>query len=81
VPADPQSKGGSENTVKIAKADLVPTSANLLEQYREPARQRLSPPPIGSGRSFRPVCSFSAAVITAPSSPGTTPGRSGRKHL
>ncbi|BCJ70428.1 hypothetical protein GCM10009779_34230 [Polymorphospora rubra] len=34
VPADPQSKGGSENTVKIAKADLVPTSANLLEDYR-----------------------------------------------
>ena len=25
VPADPQSKGGAENTVKIAKADLVPT--------------------------------------------------------
>lgn len=34
VPADPQSKGGSENTVKIAKADLVPTDANLLEAYR-----------------------------------------------
>lgn len=34
VPADPQSKGGSENAVKIAKADLVPTSANLLEDYR-----------------------------------------------
>ncbi|WP_431883444.1 IS21 family transposase [Micromonospora gifhornensis] len=34
VPADPQSKGGSENTVKIAKADLVPTEANLLEEYR-----------------------------------------------
>lgn len=34
VPADPQSKGGVENTVKIAKADLVPTEANLLEQYR-----------------------------------------------
>ncbi len=34
VPADPQSKGGSENTVKIAKADLVPTSANLLDEYR-----------------------------------------------
>jgi hypothetical protein len=34
VPADPQSKGGSENTVKLAKADLVPTSANLLEEYR-----------------------------------------------
>jgi transposase len=34
VPADPQSKGGSENTVKLAKADLVPTSANLLPEYR-----------------------------------------------
>lgn len=34
VPADPQSKGGSEATVRIAKADLVPTSANLLEEYR-----------------------------------------------
>jgi transposase len=34
VPADPQSKGGSENTVKIAKADLVPTDANLLPEYR-----------------------------------------------
>jgi transposase len=34
VPADPQSKGGSEATVRIAKADLVPTTANLLEEYR-----------------------------------------------
>jgi transposase len=33
VPADPASKGGSESTVKIAKADLVPTEANLLEEY------------------------------------------------
>jgi hypothetical protein len=33
VPADPQSKGGSEATVRVAKADLVPTGANLLEQY------------------------------------------------
>ena len=33
VPADPQSKGGTEATVRIAKADLVPTQANLLEQY------------------------------------------------
>jgi transposase len=35
MPADPQSKGGSENTVKIAKADLVPTDANLLPEYRK----------------------------------------------
>lgn len=32
-PADPASKGGSESTVKIAKADLVPTEANLLREY------------------------------------------------
>ena len=33
VPYDPASKGGSESTVKLAKADLVPTDANLLDQY------------------------------------------------
>jgi hypothetical protein len=33
VPADPQSKGGSEATVRIAIADLVPTDANLLPDY------------------------------------------------
>ena len=34
VPADPESKGGVESTVRIAKADLVPTEANLLPAYR-----------------------------------------------
>jgi len=33
VPADPVSKGGSENAVKIAKADLAPCEANLLPEY------------------------------------------------
>jgi transposase len=33
VPFDPESKGGSESTVKIAKADLVPTEANLRDAY------------------------------------------------
>ncbi len=33
VPYDPASKGGSESTVKLAKADLVPADANLLEEY------------------------------------------------
>lgn len=32
-PYDPESKGGAEHTVKIAKADLVPTTANLLGAY------------------------------------------------
>lgn len=33
VPSDPESKGGSEATVKIAKADLVPTSVNLRDRF------------------------------------------------
>ena len=33
VPADPESKGGSEATVRVAKADLVPTDANLRDDY------------------------------------------------
>lgn len=32
---DPESKGGVEATVKIAKADLVPTDANLLPEYKD----------------------------------------------
>ena len=33
VPADPESKGGSEATVRVAKADLVPTEHNLRPSY------------------------------------------------
>ncbi|WP_335990044.1 IS21 family transposase [Glycomyces sp. MUSA5-2] len=33
VPADPQSKGGAESTVRLAKRDLVPTEVNLRGQY------------------------------------------------
>jgi transposase len=33
VPADPESKGGSEATVKVARADLVPTEHNLRGEY------------------------------------------------
>ncbi len=33
APADPASKGGSESSVKIAKADLVPKDTNLLAEY------------------------------------------------
>jgi transposase len=33
VPYDPETKGGSESTVKVAKRDLVPTDANLLDDY------------------------------------------------
>ncbi|MGH3591385.1 MAG: IS21 family transposase, partial [Pseudonocardiaceae bacterium] len=32
-PADPASKGGSESTVKLAKADLVPKDTNLRGEY------------------------------------------------
>ncbi|KJS52911.1 transposase [Streptomyces rubellomurinus subsp. indigoferus] len=40
VPFDPESKGGSEATVRIAKADLVPTSANLRPAYESFAELR-----------------------------------------
>lgn len=33
VPYDPASKGGSESTVKVAKAGLVPADANLLAEH------------------------------------------------
>jgi len=33
VPADPASKGGSESSVKISKADLLPKDTNLREEY------------------------------------------------
>ncbi len=33
MPADPESKGGSEATVRVAKADLVPTEVNLRADY------------------------------------------------
>lgn len=33
VPADPETKGGVERTVQIAKADLVPTDTNLRDNY------------------------------------------------
>lgn len=35
VPADPESKGGSEATVRIAKADLVLTDHNLRPAYAD----------------------------------------------
>jgi transposase len=35
VPADPQSKGGSEATVRIARADLVATDHNLRGEYED----------------------------------------------
>jgi transposase len=40
VQSDPESKGGSEATVRIAKADLVPTDANLHEGYHSFAELR-----------------------------------------
>src|SRR3954466_2124214 len=35
VPADPESKGGSEATVRIARADLVPTEHNLRGEFED----------------------------------------------
>ncbi|GAA1963389.1 hypothetical protein GCM10009838_20520 [Catenulispora subtropica] len=35
MPADPESKGGSEATVRIAKRDLVPTNVNLRPAFED----------------------------------------------
>ena len=43
VPADPQTKGGSEATVRIAKADLVPTDHNLRDETTSPSRSSRTP--------------------------------------
>ena len=42
LPADAPSKGGSEATVRVAKADLVPTDANLLAAYADWAALRVT---------------------------------------
>jgi transposase len=42
VPADPESKGGSEATVRIARADLVPTDHNLRAAYADFAALELA---------------------------------------
>jgi transposase len=42
VPADPESKGGSEATVRIARADLVPTDHNLRADYEDFAALELA---------------------------------------
>jgi len=54
VPYDPETKGGSEASVRVSKADLVPTSANLLDDY-------------GSFGSLVAACqAFEAAVNARP---------------
>ena len=43
-PRDPASKGGVENAVKLAKADIVPTETNLKENYPSSAISRRRAP-------------------------------------
>ena len=64
VPYDPASKGGSESTVKLAKADLVPTDANLLAGVRQLR---------GAGGGLRGVL----RAGQRPAAPGHPPGPGG----
>jgi hypothetical protein len=60
VPADPQSKGGSEATVRIAKADLVPTDHNLRKasgRARRSARRSTPAPRIRTAHARLPAMS------------------------
>jgi len=54
VPFDPESKGGSESTVKLAKADLVPTEYNLLEGYKSFAELEGACAEVACGFNTRP---------------------------
>ena len=54
-PADPASKGGVENAVKLAKADIVPTETNLLAAVRHFRRGRSGMFGSSSPRSI-PAC-------------------------
>jgi hypothetical protein len=56
VPADPESKGGSESTVKLAKADLVPTDYNMLADYRSFAELETACVGVADGFNARPSC-------------------------
>jgi transposase len=63
VPYDPESKGGSEATVRVAKADLVPAEANLLEEYGgfgELARACEQFCAVVNGRVHRETCAVPA---------------------
>jgi hypothetical protein len=68
VPYDPETKGGSESTVKIAKADLVPAEANLLEAYgsfAELARACREFCEVVNGRVHRETCAVPARRLEA----------------
>jgi transposase len=54
VPYDPETKGGSEATVKIAKRDLVPTDANLLPAYQSFAELAAAAGAFGERVNARP---------------------------
>jgi hypothetical protein len=54
VPYDPESKGGSESTVKLAKADLVPTEYNLLDGYASFAELEAACAEVAAGLNARP---------------------------
>jgi transposase len=69
VPADPESKGGSEATVRVAKADLVPTEANLLDDYRSWAELR--------ARHRRPVGAAACRLDGRTCGPRRRPGHVG----
>ena len=54
VPADPESKGGSEASVRIAKADLVPTDYNLRDNYTSFAELEAECAKVADGFNARP---------------------------
>ena len=87
VVADPESKGGSEATVRIAKADLVPTDSNLRPDYEswaelqaacETFMVKVNDASIGSPAAAPSRCSRRNASIFIVFRTGRSPRRSVR---
>ena len=68
VPYDPESKGGSEATVRIAKADVVPTDYNLRDDYGSFAELEAACTEVAAACNARPhalTCRAPAELLVA----------------
>ena len=72
VPADPESKGGSEATVQVAKADLVPTATSPVDEVASG---------FVVGRVAALVASAEPGELGSFPASGLPPGHPARLHL
>ena len=78
VPADPQSKGGIEATVRVAKADLVPTDHNLRPAYASFGELEAACEAVDGGGQHAPA-PFDPGAAGRSGSPRSTSGCTGSR--